>query len=181
MTTVSNIDSIYRAIYNKLDCACQDADRWWTDFKRRRIRTSIDDCGVVNSLVQIKAYTHRNRSCVKGVAVFPYISSAQIAVPGVPGGYRQFISKMCPIVINGIRCIEKQNLHGINNSNQFICLIDEDIYQESIRVVKKELLDITISMDDIRTICSSAHKAEDGSMVSVIPDNVLKQLLRRIV
>lgn len=180
MTMVNSIDSIYNAIRNKLELACEDADRWWTELKRGRIKTSIEDCGVVNSLVQIKAYTHKNRSCIKGIVAFPYVSSTQLAVPGVPGGYRQFISKMCPTVINGIRCIVKQNLHGINNSNQFVCLIDEDAYQESIRVVKKELIDITISMDDVRTICSSAHN-ENGSMVSVIPDNVLKQLLRRIV
>jgi hypothetical protein len=126
---LEELDPVYEYILQaKLEPYIEWAKRWWTYWEDEVFfETGTYPAKGAPPGTFIRFSRTLAHSAVRGVQAYPYVATPFLQLRHVPGGSRALVDRLCGrtegFIIDGIRCIERKNLHGTERNGQFIALV----------------------------------------------------------
>ena len=161
MEEKKELDPTYEYIFRaKMEEYIERAREWWADYEEEDFyNTGTYPLADSPGGMFIRFYRSPSHSSVKGIQAFPYVTTAFINIPRVPGGLRKFIHDLCleGYQIEEFTLIEKMYLHGTERSGQFICIIPTELLNKGTKGRY-----VWLSLDDIINLSMGRNQPRTG-------------------
>jgi hypothetical protein len=133
---LEDMDPVYGYILQaKLEPYVEWAKRWWTYWEDETFfETGTYPAKGAPAGMFIRFSRTLANSAIRNIQAFPFVSTPYLQLRHIPGGARTLVERICTqeggYVIDGMRCIEKKNLHGTERNGQFVAFIPVEKVEE---------------------------------------------------